>query len=76
LNVEHTNDDEQGGTIVGVGSVAAGGRYDKLVGMFSSSKSDVPCVGISFGIERIFTIIEQKFEVCGCLCKFGDSLHI
>lgn len=40
-----------------VGSIAAGGRYDKLVGMFSLSP--VPAVGVSVGIERIFTILEQ-----------------
>ena len=34
-----------------VGSIAAGGRYDKLVGKFSSH--DIPCVGTSFGIDRI-----------------------
>jgi histidyl-tRNA synthetase len=48
-----------------VGSVAAGGRYDKLVGMFKESvgkkkPEDVPCVGISFGIERLFSIMEAK----------------
>ncbi|KAI5294683.1 Cytoplasmic and mitochondrial histidine tRNA synthetase, partial [Ascosphaera pollenicola] len=35
---------------VGVGSVAAGGRYDELVGMFSG-KTQIPCVGISFGVD-------------------------
>ena len=44
----------------GVGSVAGGGRYDDLVGMFDSKGRKVPCVGISFGIERLFAIIEQK----------------
>jgi histidyl-tRNA synthetase len=34
-----------------VGSIAAGGRYDNLVGMFS--RRDIPCVGVSFGIDRI-----------------------
>lgn len=33
---------------MGVGSVAAGGRYDNLVGMFSGG-STIPCVGISIG---------------------------
>eukprot|EP00003_Mantamonas_plastica_P020603 TRINITY_DN3319_c0_g2_i2.p1 TRINITY_DN3319_c0_g2~~TRINITY_DN3319_c0_g2_i2.p1 ORF type:complete len:301 (+),score=139.20 TRINITY_DN3319_c0_g2_i2:137-1039(+) len=42
-----------------VGSVAAGGRYDKLVGMFSN-KGDIPAVGVSIGIERIFAIMERK----------------
>lgn len=50
-----------------VGSVAAGGRYDKLVGMFQQSSgkkkpTDVPCVGISFGIERLFSIMEAKAD--------------
>ncbi|CAA6653929.1 unnamed protein product [Spirodela intermedia] len=40
-----------------VGSIAAGGRYDNLVGMFSGKH--VPAVGISLGIERVFTIMEQ-----------------
>ncbi|KXL41358.1 hypothetical protein M433DRAFT_344260 [Acidomyces richmondensis BFW] len=44
---------------IGVGSVAAGGRYDNLVAMFSE-RHQVPCVGISFGVERIFSIIKQR----------------
>ncbi|KAK9270715.1 hypothetical protein L1049_026298 [Liquidambar formosana] len=40
-----------------VGSIAAGGRYDNLIGMFGSKQ--VPAVGISLGIERVFTIMEQ-----------------
>uniref|UniRef100_A0A7E4VLT9 histidine--tRNA ligase n=1 Tax=Panagrellus redivivus TaxID=6233 RepID=A0A7E4VLT9_PANRE len=52
------NPDDQ----VSVGSVAAGGRYDKLVGIFAGGKgkSNVPCVGVSFGIERLFSIMEAK----------------
>ncbi|KAM7299277.1 hypothetical protein ISCGN_019844 [Ixodes scapularis] len=45
---------------VSVGSVAAGGRYDTLVGMFDSKGRNVPCVGISVGVERIFTLVEAK----------------
>jgi histidyl-tRNA synthetase len=45
-----------------VGSIAAGGRYDNLVGMFSASGTQTPCVGISIGIERVFTIMERKAE--------------
>uniref|UniRef100_A0A0C9QXR6 Histidine--tRNA ligase, cytoplasmic n=1 Tax=Wollemia nobilis TaxID=56998 RepID=A0A0C9QXR6_9CONI len=41
-----------------VGSIAAGGRYDNLVGMFSGKQ--VPAVGVSLGIERVFTIMEQQ----------------
>lgn len=45
-----------------VGSIAAGGRYDNLVGMFSPSGIQTPCVGVSIGIERVFTIMEKKAE--------------
>nr|XP_032624768.1 histidine--tRNA ligase, cytoplasmic-like [Chelonoidis abingdonii] len=45
-----------------VGSVAGGGRYDGLVGMFDPKGRKVPCVGVSIGIERIFSILEQKVE--------------
>lgn len=45
-----------------VGSIAAGGRYDNLVGMFSTSGTQTPCVGVSIGVERVFTIIERRAE--------------
>ncbi|KAL3460387.1 hypothetical protein BJX64DRAFT_187533 [Aspergillus heterothallicus] len=44
---------------VGVGSIAAGGRYDDLVNMFAK-KRQIPCVGVSFGVDRIFTIMKQR----------------
>eukprot|EP00002_Diphylleia_rotans_P022476 TRINITY_DN4402_c0_g1_i1.p1 TRINITY_DN4402_c0_g1~~TRINITY_DN4402_c0_g1_i1.p1 ORF type:complete len:954 (-),score=238.26 TRINITY_DN4402_c0_g1_i1:209-3070(-) len=44
------------------GSIAGGGRYDNLVGMFNPSGRQVPAVGVSIGIERIFTIMEDKFK--------------
>ena len=40
------------------GSIAGGGRYDGLVGMFSGK--DIPAVGVSIGIERVFAILEEK----------------
>ncbi|XP_059645400.1 histidine--tRNA ligase, cytoplasmic [Cornus florida] len=40
-----------------VGSIAAGGRYDNLIGMFGTKQ--VPAIGVSLGIERVFTIMEQ-----------------
>lgn len=43
-----------------VGSVGGGGRYDKLVGMFGST--DIPCVGFSIGIERIFVLLAEKLK--------------
>lgn len=42
----------------GVGSITAGGRYDGLVGMFG--KHQALCVGISFGVDRIFTILDAR----------------
>ncbi|KJY02475.1 histidyl-trna synthetase like protein [Zymoseptoria brevis] len=53
------DEDRSNDPSVGVGSVAAGGRYDNLVGMFSG-KQQIPCVGISFGVERIFSITKQR----------------
>ncbi|KAM9069341.1 probable histidine--tRNA ligase, mitochondrial isoform X2 [Sarcophilus harrisii] len=52
----------QGEEPLGVGSVAAGGRYDDLVGMFDPKGRKVPCVGLSIGVERIFSIVEQRME--------------
>ncbi|KAG0263074.1 Cytoplasmic and mitochondrial histidine tRNA synthetase [Linnemannia exigua] len=58
--------DELDESTVGVGSVAAGGRYDNLVGMFSGVNKKgqpnlvIPCVGISIGVERVFSILMQK----------------
>lgn len=48
-----------------VGSIAAGGRYDNLVGMFAGTNKkgqpiQVPCVGVSLGVERIFAILQAK----------------
>lgn len=43
-----------------MGSIAAGGRYDELVGMFSVGGVKTPCVGVSIGIERVLTILENK----------------
>lgn len=49
---------------VGVGSIAAGGRYDHLVGMFCGAKRPdaVPCVGVSIGVERVFSILLQRLQ--------------
>ena len=54
------DDDRSNDPSIGVGSIAAGGRYDELVGMFSGRS--VPCVGISFGVERIFSITKSRIE--------------
>lgn len=43
-----------------VGSICGGGRYDDLIGMFSNKQ--LPAVGISIGIERIFSILEKVYK--------------
>ncbi|XP_050382065.1 histidine--tRNA ligase, cytoplasmic [Argentina anserina] len=43
-----------------MGSIAAGGRYDNLIGMFGTKQ--VPAVGVSLGIERVFAIMEQTHK--------------
>ena len=40
-----------------IGSIAGGGRYDGLVGIFS--KREVPAVGISLGLDRVVTVMEE-----------------
>ena len=44
-----------------LGSIAGGGRYDTLVGMFSGSP--VPSIGVSIGIERMFTMLEERAKI-------------
>ncbi|KAH1105675.1 hypothetical protein J1N35_009443 [Gossypium stocksii] len=45
---------------VQVGSIGAGGRYDNLIGNFGTKQ--VPAVGMSLGIERVLTIMEEKAQ--------------
>lgn len=40
------------------GSIAGGGRYDELVGMFG--KQRVPAVGLALGLERIILIMAER----------------
>ena len=40
------------------GSVAGGGRYDNLIGMFAGK--DIPAVGFSFGFDRLIEAMEQN----------------
>ena len=39
-------------------TIASGGRYDKLIGIYL--KRDVPAVGTSIGISRIFEMLKHK----------------
>lgn len=42
---------------VAMGSIGGGGRYDDLTGLFGVP--NVPGVGISFGLDRIYDVIEE-----------------
>ena len=42
----------------GAGSLAGGGRYDGLVGMFSGRQT--PAVGFSLGMERILLLLDEN----------------
>ncbi|KAJ1655566.1 Cytoplasmic and mitochondrial histidine tRNA synthetase [Dispira simplex] len=48
-----------------LGSISAGGRYDGLVGIFANTgrkgkQTVIPCVGLSIGVERVFSILMRK----------------
>lgn len=54
---------------VGVGSIAAGGRYDDLVRAFTAAASaegkkapQMPCVGVSIGVDRIFALLWPQWS--------------
>ena len=55
------DDDRSDDPSVGVGSVAAGGRYDNLVDRFLP-RAQMPCVGVSFGVDRIFSLTKARME--------------
>lgn len=50
---------------VQMGSIGGGGRYDDLAGLFGVA--GVPGVGISFGLDRIYDVMEE-------LALFPDSI--
>ena len=43
-------------------SLAAGGRYDDLIGRFLGSGERVPAVGISFGLEPLMEVWKEKLD--------------
>lgn len=43
---------------VAIGSIGGGGRYDDLTGLFGIP--NVPGVGISFGLDRIYDVMEER----------------
>jgi histidyl-tRNA synthetase len=45
-----------------VGSIAGGGRYDELIMRLNNSNQPTPAVGVSLGVERLFTVIEERYK--------------
>ena len=43
-------------------SVCAGGRYDKIIGAFLG-KNEIPTVGVSFGVDRIYDALIEKEKI-------------
>ena len=52
---------------VKIGSIGGGGRYDDLTGLFGVP--DIPGVGISFGVDRIYDVMEE-------LDLFPAAIHV
>jgi histidyl-tRNA synthetase len=44
--------------VSGIGSLGGGGRYDGLIGMFSSEA--IPACGFSLGLERILVVMSER----------------
>jgi len=42
------------------GSIASGGRYDKLVDMFVGSETGLQGVGVSIGVTRLFSVLHTE----------------
>lgn len=61
-----------------IGSLTGGGRFDRLVGTFLGN--DIPAVGTTIGLDRIFTAMQQmemledkKSGVELLVCRFGKA---
>ena len=44
------------------GSIAAGGRYDEMIGNFIGDRKEYPTVGISFGLSAIYELLKKDLE--------------
>lgn len=69
-------EDEVDESQVGVGSIAAGGRYDNLVSAFAAAAAGdgkkalgLPCVGVSIGMDRVFALVWPKWVERGMRAK-------
>ena len=69
--VDEDGEPEVDESTVGVGSIAAGGRYDNLVQLFTAAAAGdskagkkapgLPCVGVSIGLDRVFALTWPKW---------------
>ena len=57
-----------------LGSIAGGGRYDELIGMFGSKP--VPSVGFSVGIERVFALVKARMEAEGTAREIATQVFV
>ncbi len=46
-----------------IGSVCSGGRYDNLIAILSDNKIDLPAVGTSVGVDRLFAALTQLKKI-------------
>lgn len=59
-----------------IGSVAGGGRYDNLCKSLSEGTFNVPCVGFSIGVTRLFAISELKTPNFDIFVGSGHGLFL
>jgi histidyl-tRNA synthetase len=56
-----------------IGSLAGGGRYDKMIASFSGEKGEVPAVGVGIGTERIIDLLKERV---GAKAKTSTRLFV
>lgn len=57
------------------GSIAGGGRYDELIMKLNNSNQPVPAVGVSLGVERLFTIMEERYKALKANSESSTSIE-
>ncbi|OGI14963.1 histidine--tRNA ligase [Candidatus Micrarchaeota archaeon RBG_16_49_10] len=46
-----------------IGSLAGGGRYDRMIGAFAEGREETPSVGFGLGVERIIDLLKDRDKV-------------
>ena len=59
---------------VKMGSIGGGGRYDDLTGVFGLK--DLPGIGISFGLDRIYLVLEELDALPSLEADFTQVLFV